>query len=122
MYELGSAYVPEPSGGDTLLAEFGIDAVCGAGNPAKVDIEVFTSRTGVLKIRAVGADRSAGEGKTLMITDPHFACGDDKRHLDREYTITQGGGLKTEYDMNLKEFVAVGRDQKAVDAFEEYVP
>jgi hypothetical protein len=57
-----------------------------------------------------------------MITDPHFAFGDDKRYLDREYTITQGGGLKTEYDMNLKEFVAVGRDQKAVDAFEEYVP
>ncbi|KAL3444761.1 Hsp70 protein-domain-containing protein [Aspergillus insuetus] len=121
MYELGNAYLREPSGGDTLLAEFNIGAVGGAGNSTKVDVEVFTSRTGILKIRAVGVDQSAGEGKTVTIVDPHFACSDDKRHLDREYTITQGGGLKTEYDMNLKEFVEVDRDQKAVDAFEEYV-
>jgi hypothetical protein len=54
MYEMGNAYVPEPSDGDTLLAEFGMKAVCHAGNSTKLDVAVFTSRTGILKIRDVG--------------------------------------------------------------------
>jgi hypothetical protein len=54
------------------LAEFGITAVCDAGDSAKVDLEVFTSRTGVLKIWAVGVDRSAGEGGNSDDNGPAF--------------------------------------------------
>ncbi|KAL4908146.1 Hsp70 protein-domain-containing protein [Aspergillus multicolor] len=126
MYEMGDLYVPEAeTTQDVFLGEFAVPASCNQGS-AKIEVEVLMTRKGALKIRGVDLESGkVGKESMLTIEKPHFACGDALWSADMgpaNYTVSVGEDLDLMYNLELKGFVGLDKEQKPVDAFVEFKP
>ncbi|RDW72719.1 uncharacterized protein DSM5745_07891 [Aspergillus mulundensis] len=112
-FELGDAYVYDPTRQYILLGELELGSLCN-GKELTIEVSALVNRNSELSVQVSGIDN--GDSVVWTLPGVDFWWGDGQ--TSRNITYTHGGDLEMECEKELKNFVSASWDQKATDALD----